>query len=53
MEYVKKYIGVKLLFINVPFERDFLQIAKINSRKIRKKSPIRKIKLPQKFNATQ
>jgi len=36
MEYVKKYIGVKLFFINVPFERDFLQIAKINSHKTQK-----------------
>jgi len=43
--------------LSVPFECDFQKVAKINSQQEKtvfsKKSPIRKIKLPQKFGATR
>jgi len=52
--------------VSVLFERDFQKIAKLNSQQEKpvfqsqklvpakhKKLPIRKIKLPQKFNATR
>ena len=38
--------------LSVLFERNFQQIAKLIPAK-HKKSPIRKIKLPQKFSATR